>query len=81
MHASYAVFLTTHYIEEADELCDRIAVLVKGKIVNIAMHACLGPFLNGFFQHVNELDCLLHALLPKCFGSDVKAQFSAQFRW
>lgn len=30
------VFLTTHYIEEADELCDRIAVLVKGKIVNIA---------------------------------------------
>jgi ABC-2 type transport system ATP-binding protein len=28
-------FLTTHYIEEADHLCDRIAVIVKGKIVNI----------------------------------------------
>jgi ABC-2 type transport system ATP-binding protein len=27
------VFLTTHYIEEADRLCDRIAILVKGKIV------------------------------------------------
>lgn len=29
------VFLTTHYIEEADQLCDRIAVIVKGKIVII----------------------------------------------
>ena len=30
-----AVFLTTHYIEEADQLSDRIAILVKGKIVAI----------------------------------------------
>jgi len=29
------VFLTTHYIEEAGELCDRIAILVKGEIVKI----------------------------------------------
>jgi len=29
------VFLTTHYLEEADNLCDRIALLVKGKIVAI----------------------------------------------
>lgn len=27
------VFLTTHYLEEADQLCDRIAILVKGRIV------------------------------------------------
>jgi ABC-2 type transport system ATP-binding protein len=27
------VFLTTHYLEEADLLCDRIAVLVKGRLV------------------------------------------------
>lgn len=27
------VFLTTHYIEEADRLCDRIAILVRGEIV------------------------------------------------
>jgi ABC-2 type transport system ATP-binding protein len=26
------VFLTTHYLEEADLLCDRITILVKGKI-------------------------------------------------
>ncbi|MBD3171749.1 ATP-binding cassette domain-containing protein [Candidatus Bathyarchaeota archaeon] len=29
------IFLTTHYIEEAGVLCDRIALLVKGKIVEI----------------------------------------------
>jgi ABC-2 type transport system ATP-binding protein len=27
------VFLTTHYLEEADFLCDRVAIVVKGKIV------------------------------------------------
>jgi len=29
------VFLTTHYLEEADQLCDRIAILVKGKIATV----------------------------------------------
>jgi len=29
------IFLTTHYIEEADQLCDHIAVIVKGRIVTI----------------------------------------------
>jgi ABC-2 type transport system ATP-binding protein len=27
------VFLTTHYLEEAERLCDRIAIIVQGKIV------------------------------------------------
>ena len=27
------IFLTTHYLEEADLLCDRIAILVRGRIV------------------------------------------------
>jgi len=29
------VFLTTHYIEEADQLCDRIAIIVKGRIIAV----------------------------------------------
>jgi ABC-2 type transport system ATP-binding protein len=29
------VFLTTHYLEEAERLCDRIAIIVKGRIVAI----------------------------------------------
>jgi len=27
------VFLTTHYLEEADRLCDRVALLVQGRMV------------------------------------------------
>jgi len=29
------IFLTTHYLEEADFLCDRAAILVKGRIIKI----------------------------------------------
>lgn len=29
------IFLTTHYLEEADILCDRVAILVKGQIITI----------------------------------------------
>jgi ABC-2 type transport system ATP-binding protein len=29
------VFMTTHYIEEADRLCDRIGLLVKGKLIAV----------------------------------------------
>jgi ABC-2 type transport system ATP-binding protein len=29
------ILLTTHYIEEADRLCDRVAIIVKGRIIVI----------------------------------------------
>jgi ABC-2 type transport system ATP-binding protein len=29
------IFLTTHYIEEADQLCNRIAIIVKGRIIAV----------------------------------------------
>jgi len=34
-HEGMSILLTTHYLEEADQLCDRIAILVKGRIVSI----------------------------------------------
>ena len=36
-----AIFLTTHYLEEADLLCDRIAMLVRGKILALDTPASL----------------------------------------
>ena len=32
-HAEKTVLLTTHYLSEADELCDRVAIIHKGQIV------------------------------------------------
>ena len=36
------VFLTTHYMEEAEQLADRIAVLVDGRIVSTGTPQTLG---------------------------------------
>jgi ABC-2 type transport system ATP-binding protein len=35
------IFLTTHYIEEAERLCERIAFIVSGRIVRIDTVDCL----------------------------------------
>jgi ABC-2 type transport system ATP-binding protein len=38
------IVLTTHYIEEAERLCERIAFLVRGRIVRVdTVHALLQP--------------------------------------
>jgi ABC-2 type transport system ATP-binding protein len=47
------VFLTTHYIEEAERLCDRIAFIVDGRIVRTAATTDLLRDAQG--QHVIEL--------------------------
>jgi ABC-2 type transport system ATP-binding protein len=62
------IFLTTHYIEEAERLCDRIAFIVSGRIVRIdsvedllqplqTKHAvqflCTNP-LNGMHRRLSE---------------------------
>jgi len=38
------IFLTTHYLEEADLLCNRVAIIVKGKIVKIDTPKALKEF-------------------------------------
>ena len=41
------IFLTTHYMDEADELCDRIAIIDHGKIVAMDTPAGLKASLGG----------------------------------
>lgn len=41
------VFLTTHYIEEANQLSDHIAILVKGKIVTVDTPDSIKDSVNG----------------------------------
>lgn len=47
------VFLTTHYIEEAERLCDRIAFIVEGRIVRTEATSDLLRDVEG--QHIIEL--------------------------
>jgi ABC-2 type transport system ATP-binding protein len=54
---SMTIFITTHYMPEADELCGRIAVLHRGRIAAVgtpaALKAALGPAatLDDVFAH------------------------------
>lgn len=41
------VFLTTHYMEEADRLCDRVAIIDRGRIVALDTPAALKRSLGG----------------------------------
>jgi len=55
------VFLTTHYMAEAEELCSRIAIMRRGKIVALggtdelkAAHSKRGATLDEIFAHFTE---------------------------
>ena len=47
------VFLTTHYIDEADQLCDRVAIIRQGKIVVEGAPEKLKSSLQG--EHILEV--------------------------
>ena len=51
--AGTTIFLTTHYIEEAERLCGRIAFIVQGRIVRIDTVANLLQPIQG--RHVMQL--------------------------
>jgi ABC-2 type transport system ATP-binding protein len=49
------IFLTTHYIEEAERLCDRIAFIVSGRIVRIdTVEQLIQPIRE---KHVVQIAC------------------------
>jgi ABC-2 type transport system ATP-binding protein len=54
----HTVFLTTHFMEEAEYLCDRVAVMDHGKIV------ALGKPADLIERHANETRIRLPRALP-----------------
>jgi ABC-2 type transport system ATP-binding protein len=49
------IFLTTHYIEEAERLCERIAFIVSGRIIRIdTVEQLLQPIKD---KHVMQITC------------------------
>jgi len=50
------IVLTTHYIEEAEELCDRVAIMDLGKIVKIGTpHNLIDELLESGFEKKQEV--------------------------
>jgi len=72
------IFLTTHYIEEAQRLCERIAFLVSGRIVRIdSVSRLIQPIQN---RHVVLIACAVvpEELYPKLTDSFPGVDFTAQ---
>ena len=57
--AGTTIFLTTHYIEEAERLCDRVAFIVSGRIVRIDTVEELIQPMRG--RHVVRIACTAEA--------------------
>ncbi len=63
-HSGTTIFLTTHYIEEAERLCDRIAFIVNGRIVKTddvasllkPVHDRYATLINGAGLNLSFLD-------------------------
>ncbi|HHW21189.1 MAG TPA: ABC transporter ATP-binding protein [Thermodesulfovibrio thiophilus] len=51
-HSGKTLILTTHYMEEAEKLCDRIAMMDKGKILVIDTPENLSIKFGGNLEHV-----------------------------
>jgi ABC-2 type transport system ATP-binding protein len=69
-----AIILTTHYMEEADYLCDRVAIMDHGKIVALDTTEKLKHSLGGdvVCLDVNDGARLLQSLKPKKWVKSIK---------
>ena len=70
------VILTTHYMEEADKLCDRIAIIDHGKIVALDTPVNLKKGLGGdlIVLRTNGWEKLSEILINSGLSSNVMAQ-------
>lgn len=66
------IFLTTHYIEEAERLCDRIAFIVQGRIVRTGS---VSDLMSSVQQHHLLQVAFEQAENPKQLVQDMNAAF------
>lgn len=67
------IIMTTHYMDEAEELCDRISIMDKGKIIAEGTAEQLKSILGSDVVYVrlknndnNEISCLESDIIEKC---------------
>lgn len=58
------IFLATHYLDEADELCDRVAIMHEGQIVTVDTPTALKRTATGDGEHTLD-DVFLHLTTPQ----------------
>ena len=68
------VFLTTHYMDEAEVLCDRVAIMDHGKIVRLdAPRALIGQLLaHGFSKPVIQQQANLEDVFLDLTGHELR---------
>lgn len=52
------IFLTTHYIEEAENLCDRVAIINHGKVVALGSPQELCNYIGRFSVEYDDNTCI-----------------------
>jgi len=64
------IFLTTHYMDEADELCDRIGIISGGKIATVETPSALKDLVGGGTLTI-DMDLGEHAANAKEFLTEL----------
>jgi ABC-2 type transport system ATP-binding protein len=72
------VILTTHFMEEAERLCDRVAILDHGRIVALDTPAALIHGLKGEERVVFNLDGGLSPALEKALSKGVRLEVQGE---
>jgi ABC-2 type transport system ATP-binding protein len=76
------IFLTTHYLEEAERLCDRIAIIVSGHIVALDTVNGLKAQVTGCTMvEVSAADSGGQAETRRFSGNDVETALHAALAW
>jgi ABC-2 type transport system ATP-binding protein len=76
------LFMTTHYLEEADSLCDRVAIIDHGKIIKIDSPSDLKASIGGDIIQlaINDKNTDLSNLLKKVKGIKTVKKISDEYR-